>query len=365
MRYFDYAATTKMNKEVLDTYIKVVDTYYAHPETNKTCIELKQQASEVILKNLKADNMLLEFTSGGTEANNLAIIGLAKTFESKKHFITSSYEHSSVQEVMNEVENMGHKVTYIEPIDGVIKTSDVVAAICDNTVLVSIMAVNNEVGCVNDVESIMKAVKLCDFDIKTHVDFVQGLGKIKLLNYKNIDMFSISAHKIYGPKSCGALIYKKTLKLNQVLRGGPKSSIRPGTQDLALQIAFAKAIKLLFVNYDKNIQLVRKNVGYLANKLAENSLVEFNIKPRVNIISINLKVKMQGESMVTYLSENDIVVSTKSACSTKNKVMSKTLKAIGLDAARADRTLRISVSAATTTEDMDYLVKIINEMTGE
>lgn len=362
MYYFDYAATTPMSEEALDTYIKVAKQYYGHSETEKTAKMLKEQAADTILNLIDAKDFSISFTSGGSEANNLAVLGLANNFSSNKHFITSIYEHSSNYEAFK---SLNHEVSYVIPDEnGIIHSEDVIKLIQPNTVYISLMKVNNEIGVVNDVEKIFEEVKKVNASIVTHTDYVQGLGKVKIKNLKNIDMFSISAHKIYGPKSCGALVYRPKIKLSQVLKGGPTDEIRPGTQDLSLQVAFAKAVKMMMENFDEiNLKIIQ-NVEYFIEKIKKNSKVVFNVEPSVNIVSLRIMIPMQSESIVTRLAKKDIIVSTKSACSSKQRSISRSLKVINLSLEEADHTLRISFSHKTTYKQIDYLVEQLEQLTG-
>lgn len=360
MKYFDYAATTPVRKEVLDTYVKVSETFFAHAGVNPEVQMLEDQSKEVILDcvGFNKNNYELIFTSGGSEANNLGIIGYAQTFESKKHFITSAYEHSSAHESFEYLEEIGHEVTYVLPNkEGIIEASNVVEAIRPNTVLVEIMHVNNEIGTINQVDQIAKAIKAVDNKIVFMTDSVQGLGKTKINDFSNIDMFSGSAHKVYGPKACGMLIKRKGIKLGKIIRGGNlENDYRGGTQSLAAQVAFAKAVKLMYLEFDKVNQDVTSKRDYLVEQLLTIDGVSLNVPSKSNVVSIRVDMDMKAESVVTQLLKDGFAVSTKSACSTKMNKGSRSLSAIGLNINEQDHTFRISISHLTSKADIDSLV---------
>jgi len=360
MKYFDYAASTKMDEDVIETYLNVSDRFYAHPNTNKYSIQLRDESKKLILDYLKLNDHEITYTSGGTEANNLAIIGLANTYTSKKHFITSYYEHSSVFDAFKYLESLGHVVDYVMPrLDGLIYREDVVALIKKDTVLVSIMSVNNELGVVNDIDMILRGVKKTNERILFMTDYVQGLGKVDIKTLSDVDLITISAHKIYGPKGVGCLIRRKSIVLNKIIHGGAnEDGLRGGTQNLSNEVAFAKAIKIIFEQKRKVKQKLKANVDYLVEGLNSIDCLYINTKVMSNVLSVSLNFDMLSESFVEELIQNDIIISTKSACS-KPSDISRSLQVLGFDELRANRTYRISVSHKTTFEEIDYLVNTL------
>lgn len=363
MKYFDYAASTPMDKDVIETYLNVTNRFYAHPDTNKDSIQLRGESKKVILNYLNLKDHEITYTSGGTEANNLAIIGFASTFSSKKHFITSYYEHSSVYDSFKYLESLGHKVDYVMPRkDGLIYREDVVALINKDTVMVSIMSVNNELGIVNDIDMILKGVRKTNDQILFMCDYVQGLGKVDINLLSDVDLITISAHKVYGPKGIGCLIRKKGININKIIHGGAnEDGLRGGTQNLSNEVAFAKAIKVIFEQKRKVTHQLKDNMDYLVDGLKQIDCVNINTDVMSNVISVSLNFEMMSESFVKELVENDIIVSTKSACS-KPSDISRSLQVLGFDATRANRTYRISVSHKTKMEDIDYLINTLKTL---
>ena len=363
MKYFDYAASTKIDEDVLDAYVHVSREFSPHPDTYGPSIQLRDESKKVILKYFDLEDSDLIYTSGGTEANNLAIIGYAKTFSSKKHFITSFYEHSSVYDCFKELEAQGHRVDYVMPNNkGIIDVKDILDLICNDTVMVSIMSVNNEIGTVNDINYISTQIKKKDNKILFMTDHVQGLCKIDISNCKNVDIITISSHKIYGPKGVGCIIKKPSVNLKKIIFGGVnENNMRGGTQNLSSEVAFTKAIKNGFENFENNNNKIKELVNYLYDELEKINEIKCVVKSKVNIVSIIIDVPMQSESFVKLLLDNGIVISTKSACS-KPTDISRSLQAIGYDLYKANRAYRISVSHNTKKEDVIYLIEKLKEL---
>lgn len=359
MIYFDYAASTPLNKEVLDVFYKLSLELTPNASSHTKSQLLNKQAGDIILDTLNLKNHEITFTSGGAEANNLAIRGYLKT-KRKGHLITSIYEHSSVYNVFVVLEQQGYEVTYLTPnSDGVIEVSDVINNIKDNTILVSIMTVNNEIGSVNDITSIAHEVKKVNKDICMMSDYVQGLGKIKLTDLSEIDLLTISAHKINGLKAHGAVIHNKELK--QITYAGNPNDTRPGTSSVANNVAFAKAVKLTYTNYDVKLKQLSDIREYLTKKLSEISEVQINFTPVTNVISIYINSLMLSESGVALLKKRDIYLSTKSACSVKLKDVNRSLD-FKYDKEINKKTYRISFSYLTTYNECDQLVDGIRDI---
>lgn len=369
MKYFDYAATTPVNKDILNTYVKVTENYFAHSGVNPDIKRLETEAKNVILEKLgfNKSEFDLIFTSGGTEANNLAVKGYASTFESKRHFIVSVYEHSSMHESFEYLEECGHEVTYINPNqNGEIEVETLVNAIKDNTVMVSIMHVNNEIGSINDIKSLSQAVKAKNSNIVFLCDNVQGVGKTQKLDNTNLDLVSISAHKIYAPKGVGALIKRKKVNVIKQIHGGSlEDGMRGGTQNLANQVAFAKAVKDIMGNLDEVLKEIASKRKMLVDGLLKNEKIKLNVESASNVISIRIDMKMQSESVVTLMLNKGFAISTKSACSSKLNKGSRSLHAIGLTSSEQDHTFRISISHFSETNDIKALIKAFNEVIEE
>ncbi len=359
MYYFDYAATTKMSNEVFNTLIKTNDNYYAHPDNDNLSLNVEELCKKTILESMNISNYDLIFTPSGTIANNLAINSISGLYNSKKHFITTYYEHSSMYNTFKELERLGHKVDYIYPnSDGVIEIPEVVKLIKPNTVCISIMHVNNELGSINDIESIFKAVKEINSNIITISDMIQSISKVKFPSFKYIDICTISAHKIYGPKGIGAIIYNDQLKLKNTKEYTNFDLVLKGTQPLYNKVAFAKAIDLVFKNYDLNLNILKELITYFKNKLNETD-ISYNIVTNTNIFSIRINSEMQGESLVNHFYKNNFKISSRSSCSTKDKSVSRSLSSIGLSKDQISKTIRISISYKTKYDDMDKLIEFI------
>lgn len=361
MYYFDYAASCFTDKDVMDVFVEHELKYFPHPNTYGPSIALRENTKKKMMDLLKLENKEIVFTSGGTEANNLAIFGFAKTLTEPSHFISTTYEHSSVNEPLEQLELMGHTVTRVSARrDGRVHAEDIVAEIKENTVFVSVMAVNNEIGVASDIELIASEVKKANSDIVMFSDFVQGIGKTKLVDFKDIDLFTISSHKIYGLKSKGALIKNVDTKIDKIIYGGVlENNMRAGSQSVASEVAFAFALERSINSIDENILVIKENINYLATKFDEIEGIEINIMPDTNVLSVFIDGNIVGEVFKQLLYKEDIVVSTKSACSFKVIKPNASLVCLGYDQKRSDNTIRISVSHHTTKADLDVLVKNI------
>ncbi len=363
MYYFDYAATTMMDDEVVKTLLKTNENYFAHPDNDYKSIALEKMASDSILKYFGINNYDLIFTPSATIANNLCVNAVFDLYLSKKHFITTCYEHNSMLKSFERLTKKGVDVTYIKPdSNGIINKKDVISAIKDNTAFISIMHVNNELGSVNDINDIFKDVKQINNSIITMSDMVQTLSKVSMPSMQYVDMFSISAHKIYGPKGVGALIYKNTIKISDTAYYRYFDATHKGTQPIYNKVAFAKAIKLVFDNYDNNLEVVNNNIKYLKQQLSAIDFVNFNVDSNSNILSIHLNKQMLGESLVKLFYDNNFKISSRSSCSSKSKTISASLSAIGLSHDNADRTIRISISHKTNIHEIDKLVSFIKTL---
>ena len=369
--YLDNASTTIVKPEVLDAYCKAKTQFFANPSSIHICGQeagrLLDKAREQILNTLNVSNDELIFTSGATEANNLAIKGYALRYQNRgKHIIVSNIEHPSVLEVAKQLEEQfGFEVTYL-PVnkEGVVELETLKKSIRKDTILVSIMAVNNEIGSINPIHEIANLLK--DYPlISFHVDCTQAIGKIKLpLN--EIDMFSFSGHKIHGLNSSGCLIKKKKIELLPLLNGGgQESGLRSGTNDLALAVSLAKAIRLEYEKIDKNYAKVQ----VLAEKLkdyiiSKDSLYELNSGDNPYIVNFSLKTK-KASVLVEALSTKGIMVSSTSACKAKEEPISYVVKALGKSDALAHNTIRVSFSEDNTIEEVNKFIEVLDKLVEE
>lgn len=365
MKYFDYAATTPIDRSVFEVYQKVGETCFFNSGCNKQAKKLEMESRVRIMNSLDLDQdkFDLVFTSGGTESNNLAILGYAKTCETPSHFITSCFEHASVNSCFEHLEKEGHSITYI-PVDnsGHISIDDVINAIRPNTVMVSIMLVNNELGTRQPIESLFEIIKHDYPHIVTMTDYVQGLGKLAF-DHTDTDLFTISSHKIYGPKGVGALIKTKTTKVLPLILGGTNEfNMRAGLQSLPAQVAFANAVEKALDNFEENNRKIAE-VQLLFNTLVEESeVLALNCCPQGNVSSIRLDTAIENTEILAIMEDRGFYLSARSADSAGIKLYSRSLLGIGLSKEQIDRTMRVSFSHHTSPEDVKELVTNLEQV---
>ncbi|MGL4589225.1 MAG: cysteine desulfurase family protein [Mycoplasmatales bacterium] len=350
MIYLDNAATTKPDHDVLQKYMEIAETCFGNPGSFLPAKQLEDQLRLDFLKLLNFDETKYDliFTSGGTEANNLAIFGLNLTKDDQ--LITSNFEHASVYEPFLKYTN-SEFVTVSS--DGYIDTVDFQTKLSPQTKFVSFMHVNNEIGTEQDVEKLYKITKAYNSEIIFMVDSVQGMGKVKPLNFCP-DLLTISSHKIYGPKMVGALIYRKDIKLSKQIYGGTKEhNLRGGTQSLPAQAAFYLASKKIITNFSSINEQIVKLKKHLMQKIQESEFLSLNIKSDCNVISVLLNPGFNNKEIVNEFAKREIFLSTKSADTNDLSVKSRTLKAIGFSDELCDRTLRISLSHHNTCTEID------------
>ena len=374
--YFDNASTTKVHPEVLSAYTKVCETVFANASSihfeGQKANRLLDKSRELILSSFCLNNShQVIFTSGATEANNLAIKGFALKYKNRgNHLIVSAIEHASVLETVKQLhDEFGFEVTYL-PVDnrGYINIEDLVNAITDKTILVSIMAVNNEIGIINDIENIVKLLKAYP-KIVFHVDATQAIGKINL-NYSDVDMFSFSGHKIHGLKGTGALIKRKKLELLSINSGGgQEENFRSGTNDVAGDVSLGKAVTLAMSNISANNAKIAAVSHFIYDYLEKNpDLFELNSnKENPSIINFSLRNK-KASVVVEGLSNKNIMVSSISACHSRKEAISHVVEAMGKGEMLSHNTIRISLDYTNSIEEaktfileLDNLVKGIKQ----
>lgn len=365
MKYFDYAATTPLDPSVYEIYKKVGETCFFNSGCNKHAKQLETKARNLIMDTLNLNNEKFDliFTSGGTEANNLAILGFAKTLPENAHFITTCFEHASVNSCFKQLEASGHKVTYL-PVDkdGYIDPQEVFNAITDKTVMVSIMLVNNELGTRQPIETIFKQIKTTYPSIVTMTDYVQGLGKLKF-DHSNTDLFTISSHKIYGPKGVGALIKTKSTKLLPLIVGGTNEfNLRAGLQSLPAQAAFAKSVEKVMENFETNNAQIAKVQSHFNNLVQNSPLLTLNCTPDGNVSSIRVNCGIENTEILELMEQRGFFLSARSADSAGIKLYSRSLLGIGLTEKEIDQTMRVSFSHHTTIDEVDSLVANLEEV---
>ncbi len=368
MVYFDYGATTPIDKDVLTSYIKASEVFFANTSSlhflGKEANQMYLSATSEIMQLLNLNDYHLIYTSNATEANNLALLGYTKNLM-RGRIITTKVEHASVYEVMKALESK-FDIVYLD-IDknGQISLDELKKNITKDTILVSVMWVNNIVGSIMDIQGIIKILK--DYpQIKLHVDCVQGLGKIVPdFSFSDLDLWTFSTHKLYGPKGVGGLFIKNNIVINKILYGSNvQYGLRPGTFDTALVIASAKAIKKFYPLTEKNYLYVKKLSTYIMSELKKNPQIIINtplLKVSPYIINISIPAVL-GEVVLRHLEKDDIYVSTGSACSSKQQKPERTVLALTKNEKLANSSIRITLSHLTTYEEANLLIKSLNSL---
>lgn len=323
-----------------------------------------KDSAKIIADVLKVSPDEIIFTSGGTESNNLAIIGTALAKKRRgKHLVTSSIEHASVLAVMAFLEKEDFEVTYISPdSDGRVNPQDFADAVRDDTILVSCMHINNEIGAVQPIAEIAKAVRKKNPNVVIHSDCIQSFGKIEVNPKKmGVDMISVSGHKLHGPKGSGFLYVKKGTLLRPIIYGGgQQKNMRSGTENVPAIAGLGTAVELSMKDMDKKMEYVTSLRDKLIKELTELPEVYSNSETAPHIASISF-TGVRAEVMLHALEDKGIYVSSGSACSSNKRRESAVLTAIGLDRDRLESTLRFSFNETNTEEEVDYAVK---EITG-
>lgn len=372
MIYFDNSATTKIEPTVLETYRKVSEAYYGNPSSlhhlGDAPTKLLEQARMQIATELSVKPEEIYFTSGGTEGDNWAIKGTAlEKVRFGKHIITSSVEHPAVYETMRQLELFGWEVTYL-PVnaDGVISVEDLKEALRDDTVLVSVMAVNNEVGSVQPIAEIGKVLEAYPA-VHFHVDAVQALGLVDLTLGKDsrVDLAVFSGHKFKAPRGIGFMYLKEGRQIAPLLTGGgQEKNMRSGTENLPAIAAMARAVRLTKEDESQKrahmTTLQGKLRTYLATKEKVTIFTPEGHAPHILCFGIE---GIRGEVTVHAFEEYDIFISTTSACSSRAMdVDSSTLSAMGVPKKIAETANRVSFSAENTVEEVDLFIKTFDEI---
>ena len=367
--YFDNSATTKVYPEVKDIMFKVMDDDYGNPSSlHMKGVQAEhyiKDSADIIAKTLKCTPDEIIFTSGGTESNNLAIIGTALAKKRKgKHLVTSSIEHASVLSVMAFLEKEGFEVTYISPdSSGKVSAEAFADAVRDDTILVSCMHINNEIGAVQPIAEITKAVKKKNPNVYVHTDCIQSFGKIEVnLKKLGVDMLSVSGHKLHGPKGSGFLYVKKGTLIRPIIYGGgQQKNMLSGTENVPAIAGLGVAVKLTMTDMAEKMERVMSLRDKLIEGLTALPEVYSNSETAPHIASISF-TGVRAEVMLHALEDKGIYVSSGSACSSNKRRESAVLTAIGLDRDRLESTLRFSFNETNTEEEVDYAVKTIAEL---
>lgn len=372
--YLDNSATTRCFPEVAQIMTKVMIDDYGNPSSmHQKGIDAEnyvKAARETFAKIMKVSENEIFFTSGGTESDNISILGTALANRRRgNHVITSSIEHPAVLESMHFLEENGFEVTYLDvDSDGHVNQNELKASLKDSTLLVSIMYVNNEIGAVEPIAEIGKIIKDFNSDIIFHVDAVQAFGKYKIHPKKEyIDLMSVSSHKIHGPKGVGMLYVKdKTHIRTTVFGGGQQKGFRSGTENVPGITGMAKAAEIVYSNFDNDIDKMYHLKDRFITKVLEiegthvNGLYGRDSAPHV--ISISFDGIAKSEVLLHALEGKGIYVSSGSACASNKPAVSATLKHIGVDKQYLSATLRFSMSIMTTEEEIDKTIDSLKEL---
>lgn len=364
--YLDYSATTPVKQEVLDEMLPYFTEKFGNPSSLYTKgIEAKEAlilARSRVAKLIGAGEREVYFTSGGTEADNWAVIGAARSRRGKgNHIITTKIEHHALLHTCKDLERNGFEITYLDVDEkGLISLSQLEQAITDKTILISIMFANNEVGTIQPIKEIGSVAKKSG--ILFHSDGVQALGNVAIdVKELGIDMLSISAHKIYGPKGVGALYIRKGLVIDNLVHGGAQEyKKRAGTENLPGIVGFGKACELADINLYSHIKNIGKLRDYFLSEIRKNiPYVDINgdmdhrLPGNLNLIFNYI----EGEAMLLYMDTKGIYASTGSACSSGSFSASHVLRSMGLPLEKAYSSIRFTVGDFTTKEDIDYVVE--------
>ena len=365
MIYLDYSATTKVNDDVLDTYVKVSKEFVGNPNSlHKLGIDAKKLIDEATSQTaniLGVKSSEIIYTSGASEANNTAIKGVALKYQSRgKHIITTELEHSSVVAPLNYLTTLGYEVDFVSlDENGRVNLDDLEALIREDTVLVTISSVNSEVGVKQDLNSISEVIRSRNNKTIFHSDITQSIGKEKI-DVSCLDLASLSCQKFYGMKGIGVLIKKENISIEPLIHGGKSTTIyRSGTPATPLIASCAKALRLVYEDFDNKLLKVQEIHDYLINKLQDLDVdINSNEFCIPHIVNISLK-NIKSEVMLHALEEDDIYVSTQTACSVGD--YSKSVYAVTHDKERSTNSLRISISYLTTKEEIDELIESLTK----
>ena len=381
MIYLDNAASTAVHPEVVKEMLPYFDIQYGNPSSihqfGRKAKNAIQKARKQVAALIGAEPDEILFTSGGTESNNTILYGIPKLHEithvdfdiGNNHAITSSIEHEAILEPCKKLEEMGFKVTYISVDEyGAVDSNSIADSITENTVLVSIMFANNEVGTIQPIKEISEICK--KYQVPLHTDAVQAVGKIPI-NVKDlgIDALSISSHKINGPKGVGALFIKKDLTVYpEILGGGQENGMRSGTENVASIVGFGKACEIAKERLNANISHFQTLHSSILSKIVkEIPHVKLNGHPEKRIFNnIHLTfLGVNGEDLIIKLDEHGIAASTGSACSIHTQKASHVLKAMGFNHEQITGSLRISFGYMNTLDEVDQTVKVLKKVVAE
>ena len=371
--YFDNSATTKVLDSVKDIVVKTMTEDYGKPAAkHRKGMEAEQyirDARKIIADTMKVQEKEILFTSGGSESNNMALIGAAWANQrAGKHIISTSIEHPSVYNPLGVLEELGFEVTIL-PVDhdGHISLKELEEAIRPDTILVSTMYVNNEVGAVEPVEEISKIIKAKNPSTLYHVDAIQAYGKYVIRPKKQgIDLLSVSSHKIHGPKGVGFLYIRNGVKIKPLIYGGgQQAGMRSGTENVPGVAGFGAAAKEMYTNHAEKVQKLIELKDYMTDRLGEIEGTVINSKKgeasAPQIVSVSFE-GVRSEVLLHALEDKGVYVSSGSACSSNHPGISGTLKGIGVAQKLLDSTIRMSFGMFNTKEEVDYTIDVLKEL---
>lgn len=373
--YLDNSATTRVFPEVAELMTKIMCVDYGNPSSlhmkGVTAEQYLRYAQSTLARLLKVKEQELVFTSGGTEADNLALVGCAMANRRRgNHLITTQIEHPAVLQTMRYLENQGFSVTCL-PVDrhGLVRLEDLQRAMTPNTVLVSVMHTNNEIGSLQPIEEIAKLIRRLNPNTLFHVDAVQGFGKAKIYPKRmGIDLLSASSHKIHGPKGVGFLYVDDKVKIQPIVHGGgQQQNLRSGTENVPGIVGMAKAAEMLYDHYEEDREYLFKCKSHFIKGINQiedvqvNGLLEgepFGAGTAPHVVSVSFR-GVRSEVLLHTLEEKGIYVSAGSACAARKPQPSATLKAIGIERSLLESTIRFSFSVFTTMEEIDYTLQVL------
>ena len=371
--YLDNSATTRAFDEVVDVVSRVMREDFGNPSSmHQKGVEAERyvkESKEMIAKTLKVQEKEIFYTSGGTESDNWALMGGASAnSRAGKHLITTKVEHPAILQTMEYLESIGYEVTYLS-VDkqGVIRLEELEQAIRPDTILVSIMHVNNEVGAVQPVEEAGLLIKRMNPKTLFHVDAVQSFGKYKIFPKKcKIDMLSVSGHKIHGPKGTGFLYVDEHVKIKPIVfGGGQQKGMRSGTENVPGVAGIGKATQLMYRNLAEDVEKLYDLKRYFTDEIQKIENVKVNgplyEEGAPHIVSVSF-AGVRSEVLLHALEDRGVYVSAGSACASNKHSVSATLKSMGVAQDMLDSTIRFSFSIFTTKEELAYTLKCLNEL---
>jgi len=368
MIYLDNAATTKIDPEVMKVVRKYSEEKFGNASSLHTLgLEAKkalENSRKVIAKSINAKSQEIIFTSGGTESNNLAIKGIFFANPEKNHFITTKIDHDCIINTCKWLETQGAKVTYINVNkEGFIDLEELKKEITDKTALVSVIHGNNEIGVIQNLEEIGKICK--EKGTYFHTDACQSYTKTDLdVEKQNLDLVTLNAHKIHGPKGVGALYIRKEVKITPLIHGGgQENKMRSGTENIPGIAGFATAVK---ISNNKDVENMTQLKDYLIKEILDKiPHTQLNGPTKENRLCNNINISfknIEGEAIIGYLDSEKVCASTGSACSSKSLQQSHVLKAIGLSNMDANSSIRLSISRFTTKQEIDTTIEILKKV---